>query len=75
MLPEEGFLELSFERHIEISQKKNVGTGVCVCKKPASLQSGVGEGVGNGRVAEAAEPGGNPVKGLLAFILWAVWNL
>lgn len=31
MLLEEGFLELSFERHIEISQKKNVGTEyVCV---------------------------------------------
>lgn len=30
VLREEEFPELSFEGHIEIGQKKNVGTGVCM---------------------------------------------
>lgn len=53
MLLEEEFPELSFEGHMEISQK-NVGTCVpahahaCVCKEPVPRQSGCEQGVGNG---------------------------
>lgn len=82
MLLEEEFPELSFEGHMEISQK-NVGTCVparahaCVCKEPVPRQSGCEQGVSGEWHGGAKASGscGNPAKGLLAFILWAVGTL